>query len=850
MYNIIKKWNIIKQKSPEWYEERNKVITATDVSSILEINPYHSKYEVLQNKIKTKEEIKIVLDTSDNVAITWGEKHEPLAKEYYENMPLINGNRKIHEVGLIYHSKYNWLAASPDGVVENIENNIPIEKKWWLLEIKCPYKREFKNKGYKIPDYIWIQVQIQLEVCDLQFCHLLQCKYVLDENNISKLDHRKITTILRDKEWFNNIALPKLIEFWDIVLKSKQYNTFVNPYPNPKEWVSINSFNGFLLKDPIIDWLNMYSTTNIINNILNKNLIIDNNYKNKIKDKKNTFKSLVDKIIKYSEDNNYTIINLFKNDEESDNILSVNKYNITQKALIDKIDIIIKPFFIDYKRKIYGCPDILMKNNVVFNYLKLYPNTIGLEKFSYSDKNNYTLFSVTIKKNYPKNGLLSKWDNLLKNKYTFYSSILNTITNNSKTLISLIGINTCILISPETIDNECLKINEGIQWIHTLREKGNDWLKYIDSYDIPTERNIMPNMCNKFDQKWRSVKKELAEKWGELTLLWYCGINQRNRAHDKGIYTWKNINSNISSEKIVMSLYANNKDNIKSFSNRKRIINSMICLNRLNDKVFNCRNFGEITEPYDNHNALEVYIDFEFLPKSIDKKDIIYLIGMKWVCKETNTLKFESFITESLNLVSEKEMIKKWWNTVKKLKKQTKSEKVILYHWSPAEERFLNNAFKRHPLSYIKNNLKSPYYELRDLMEMYVEAEVVIRNVWGYSIKEVAKGLYKHGLISEVWDDTEKGGDNINSGEKTLFIANKCYKEVENGLNINNNPSFIPLKEYNEMDCNALYYLLIFLRDYIYIKDPRQKRKNDRSLKRERNTGLKNNNKKKKVKIN
>ena len=848
MYNTLKKWNTIKQKTPEWYEERNKVITATDVSSILEINPFISKYEILQNKIK-----KIpISNINDNPATSWGEFHEPLAKEYYETMPLINGSRKIHEVGLINHSKYSWLAASPDGVVESIDNNTSGEKKWWLLEIKCPYKREFKNKGHKTPFYIWVQIQIQLEVCDLPFCHLLQCKYISNDNNkaVSQLDHRKITTILRDKEWFNKIALPNLIDFWNLIQKSKQYNNFINPYPNPKEWVSLNSFTGFLLKDPIIDWFNMYSNNDIIKNISNKNPIINNSYKNKIKDKINTFKSIIEQITKYGTDNKKNVIYVSNIDEQLSSELSVSKYEITKKALVDKIDIIIRPVLLDYKRKIYGIPDILMKNEVALKYLEKYPNTNGLNFLSDSiasdenNKNNYTLFSITIKNNYPKHGALSKWDNVLKNKYTGYASILNSITNTSQTLISLIGINTCILFDPETIDsNECVKINDGVQWVRTLREKGESWLTCINSDDIPTNRNIMPNMCNKFDQHWRYIKKELAEKWGELTLLWYCGIDQRNRAHDKGIYTWKSTISTVSSEEIVMSLYANNNNDINSFSNRKRIINSMITLNRTPDKVFSSRHIGELTEPFiDTHKALEVYIDFEVLPKKIINKkyskklrsqqDIIYLIGMKWVCKDTNTLKFKSFITDTLTLSAEKEMIKKWWDDVKKLKKETKSEKVILYHWSPAEERFLNNAFKRHTLSYIKHNLNSSYYELRDLMEMFVDAEVVIRNVWGYSVKDVAKGLHKHGLISEVWDDTEKGGDTINSGEGTLITAKNCYKEINNGISIHNNPNFTPLKEYNEMDCDVLYHLLIFLREHIYTTNPRQKRKNNRIHKR------------------
>ena len=84
-------------------------------------------------------------------------------------------------------------------------------------------------------------------------------------------------------------------------------------------------------------------------------------------------------------------------------------------------------------------------------------------------------------------------------------------------------------------------------------------------------------------------------------------------------------------------------------------------------------------------------------------------------------------------------MIKTWWENVKQLKRRYGVEKVILYHWSPAEERFLKKAFKRHSLSYIKSNLESGSYDLRDLMEMYVDSEVVIRGVWGYSVKDIAK---------------------------------------------------------------------------------------------------------------
>jgi len=837
MFNTIKKWKKIEQKSLKWYDERNKVITASDVSSILEINPFTSKYEVLQKKKRNENSM---VNINENPATKWGEFHEPLARNFYETMPLINGARRVHEVGLVHHSKYKWLAASPDGIVESMERNP--DHKWWLLEIKCPFKREFKNKGHKIPSYIWIQTQIQMEVCNLPFCHLLQCKYLKDGEE-SQLINRRITTIWRDTTWFNDTALPKLLDFWSLMQKANQYDNFVNPYPNPKEWVSLSSFTGYLLKDPIVDWLNMYEHHDVIQSLIRKKPINTSGYKNKIKKKLNIFKSIIEKITKYGTEKKLNVLYISNIDERWSETLSVNKYEITKKALEDDTDILIRPVLLDYKRKIYGIPDIVMKSSVALDYLKTcHTNINGLKYLSQAS--GYTSFCITLKHNFPKKGLLSKWDNILKNKYTGYASIINSILDTDDTTISLIGANTCILFDPETVDSiYCVKINEGIHWVNMIREKGEEWLQCVTDEKVPTNSSIMPNMCNKFDQKWRHVKKELAEKWGELTLLWYCGVNQRNRAHDNGVYSWKTNDNDISSEEIVMSLYCD-KDSSYEFSNRKRIINSMIDLNRSKSKIYSSRNFGEITEPYiDTENALEVYIDFEVLSgKNINKnyskrlrtpQDVIYLIGMQWMCPNTNTMKFKSFISSSLTSASEKSMLKEWWGTVKQLKRDTHSEKVILYHWSPAEERFLNKAFQRHSLSYIKSNLNSGNYDLRDLMEMFVDAEVVIRNVWGYSVKDVAKGLHKYGLISEVWDDTEKGGDMVNSGEGTLVTATNCYKEILNtGMEIHNNPNFSPIKEYNRMDCNVLYHLLTFLRSYVYSSDPRQKRRNKRKRKR------------------
>jgi len=267
----------------------------------------------------------------------------------------------------------------------------------------------------------------------------------------------------------------------------------------------------------------------------------------------------------------------------------------------------------------------------------------------------------------------------------------------------------------------------------------------------------------------------------------------------------------------------------------------MIELNRKNNKTYTSRNFGDIIEPYDNGgNSLEIFIDFEVLPGYKTSRFInnrkktysgfIYLIGMFWKCPATNKFLFNSFHSENLTLLSEKEMIKQWWRKVVALKKN--KDRIILYHWSQAEPTFLKKAFKRNNLYWIKSDLVSGKYELRDLMEMFVDDEVTIKNVWNYSLKNVARGLFDVGLIPEIWDSYNKGGDTMN-GHQSIYTATKCYQlsKSSNTL-ISTCYKFLSIIKYNETDCKVLYYLLLFLRTYIYSSNSRTIRKNKRNNKR------------------
>jgi hypothetical protein len=70
-----------------------------------------------------------------------------------------------------------------------------------MLEIKCPYVREIKNKGAIAGDicpyYYYCQVQQQLECCDLEYCDFIQCalvEYKNREEYLKDVNHTFIIT--------------------------------------------------------------------------------------------------------------------------------------------------------------------------------------------------------------------------------------------------------------------------------------------------------------------------------------------------------------------------------------------------------------------------------------------------------------------------------------------------------------------------------------------------------------------------------------------------------------------------------------------------------------------------------
>jgi putative phage-type endonuclease len=244
------------QRTEEWYLFRHGMITASSVWKVLK-SPA-SINSIIYEKCSPYSTKQIFSHSME-----WGKKFEPLSTSLYEK----RNSTKVGEFGCITHPQYPFLGASPDGI--NIDSSSP--KFGTMIEVKNIVNRLITGKP---KDEYWIQMQIQMEVCDLDHCDFVETRfkeydseddyladqlrengvilegYFLDDytphyhyiDNASShliqniiethqytyhkiiywyLDEYSCIPIERDREWFKG-AIPKIQETWNTILLEKE----------------------------------------------------------------------------------------------------------------------------------------------------------------------------------------------------------------------------------------------------------------------------------------------------------------------------------------------------------------------------------------------------------------------------------------------------------------------------------------------------------------------------------------------------------------------------------------------------------------------------------------------------
>ena len=162
------------QRTKEWYEFRHQLITASNAYKAFESPASQNQliYEKCQPLSDGQQDSDFATTmVNTNTTLHWGQKYEPLSVQLYED----KFHTRIEDFGCIQHEQYSFLGASPDGI--NVD---PSSKRYGrMLEIKNIVNRDIDGIPKKA---YWIQMQLQMEVCNLDECDFLETRFIEYEN--------------------------------------------------------------------------------------------------------------------------------------------------------------------------------------------------------------------------------------------------------------------------------------------------------------------------------------------------------------------------------------------------------------------------------------------------------------------------------------------------------------------------------------------------------------------------------------------------------------------------------------------------------------------------------------------
>lgn len=172
------------QGSLSWLQWRRSVITATDASVIMEVNPYCNITELRLRKLG------LIPEIATNFVMQRGKDLEEPARLKFNFENDLNLSPAVVEC-----SKHPFLGASLDGISKDGR---------YILEIKCPGKKgmQIAKNGEILPYYL-TQMLHQLLVTGAEMCYY----YCYDGQDGHTIE------VYPDKKWEEEY-LPKAEEFW------------------------------------------------------------------------------------------------------------------------------------------------------------------------------------------------------------------------------------------------------------------------------------------------------------------------------------------------------------------------------------------------------------------------------------------------------------------------------------------------------------------------------------------------------------------------------------------------------------------------------------------------------------
>lgn len=347
-------------------------------------------------------------------------------------------------------------------------------------------------------------------------------------------------------------------------------------------------------------------------------------------------------------------------------------------------------------------------------------------------------------------------------------------------------------IDYEGVDKDYkLKTKNAIKWVRDVRKNGSNW-----TINPPSRKELYPNMC--VDSGiWNTEKEKIADELGEITQIWNVQEKHRNKALGQGITSWRDKKCTTE----TLGIQGQRTTIIDAIMKINRQDEVNIFPNKIKSNLYNWKQ--KTNELYVDFETLsDIFNDFNNLPEQ-KTTDMIFMIGVGW--EENGKWSYKNFICNSPTYNEEYRIMNEFAQFV------ADRGYPKLYHWV-AEQRFWTTAENRQfdlahdeidieRKDHISDNWK--VNEWLDLADLFRSEPIVIKGCFKFGLKNIAKCMYKHGMISS---NIESSCDN---GMSAMINAWKAYKDQENPVS---SETMKDIAKYNEYDVRVLWEILSFLR--------------------------------------
>jgi len=605
-----------------------------------------------------------------------------------------------------------------------------------------------------------------------------------------------------------------------------------------KNWVSATSIKNYLMKEPLIDWFDLYYLDKGFND--GNQLFLDEK-----ETKKKEIQNEMNKLSVFFKMGNLFEVEVIKclRQKYPNQIKKVvtksvheNMNDITLQYMREGVPIIEQAALYNHQNKTYGIADLLIRSdwlNRLFTKEVMPENEIHIKANYLSGNYHYRVIDIKWTTMYLcANGKTlrnSQRFPAYKGQLAIYNAALGLMQgytpNEAYVLTKSWNLNggkdegyNCFtqlgVVDYNGFDSRYIQETyDAINWIRNVRYNGQDW-----SCGNPTIPELYPNMCNRYDTPYHGVKKELADQLKELTQIWMVGVKHRKIAHDNKIFTWDDPRCDSESLGI-------NGNKIGP------VVDKIIDINRTTTSdLIRPEHIKNNTSNWQEKGPLDFYIDFEGITgclyyQDIDltnsRKDnqIVFMVGIGYEDEHGNW-KYQCFTANQINRYEEKSIINEFRQFIEnKITIYMRNHNISdrnncqprFFHWSHAEKTIMNMLDKRHHNEWYQWKNKITWI---DMCKVFIDEPIVIKGAKKFNLKDIAKTMASHDMIKTQWqcDGPENGLDAMIEAIEYYHYFARSNKTIEETSKYNKIMDSI--RDYNEVDCKVVWEAVSYLRKH------------------------------------